>query len=95
MFTAITQGLRVPFVVWCCQFLKAIILKLFKEIVLAYFLVESKTNILYVNINFTGNLYLCSVDIVVTRSQNALFLTFFERLHSQRMFFQYFFHVYT
>ena len=30
---------------------------MFKEIVLAYFLVESKTNILYVNISFTGNLY--------------------------------------
>ena len=30
---------------------------MFKEITLAYFLVESKKNILYVNINFTGNLY--------------------------------------
>ena len=30
---------------------------MFKEIVLTYFLVESKTNIIYVNINFTGNLY--------------------------------------
>ena len=32
-----------------------------------------------------------SVDIVVKYSQNPLFLTFFERLHSQRIFFQYFF----
>ena len=43
------------FQVSCCQFLKAIILKTLNEIVLAFLPVENKTNILYVNINFTGN----------------------------------------
>ena len=47
----------VSFVVSCCQFLKAIVLKTFNEIVLAFLPVERKTNILYVNINFTGNLF--------------------------------------
>ena len=50
------EGLRVPFVVPCCQFLKATILKTFNEIVLAFLPVESTTNILYVNKNFNGNL---------------------------------------
>ena len=40
-----------------CQFLKAIILKDFNKIVFSFLPVESKTNILYVNINFTGNLF--------------------------------------
>ena len=44
-------------IVSCGQFLKAIILKTFNEIVLAFLPVESKTNMLYVNINFTGNLF--------------------------------------
>ena len=47
-----------PFVVSCCQFLKAIISKTFNEIVLPFLPVESKANILHVNINFTGNLFL-------------------------------------
>ena len=51
-------ALGVPFVVSCCKFLKYVILKTFNEIVLAFSSVESKTNILYVNINFTGNLLL-------------------------------------
>ena len=38
-------------------FLKAIILKTFNDIVLAFLPVEIKANILYVNINFTGNLF--------------------------------------
>ena len=37
--------------------LKAIILETFNEIVLAFLPGESKTNILYVDINFTGNLF--------------------------------------
>ena len=41
----------------CCQFLKAIIFKIFNETVLAFLLVQSKTNVLYVNINFTGNIF--------------------------------------
>ena len=45
---------RVPSVVSCCKFLKPIILKTFNEIVLAFLSVESKINILYVNINFTS-----------------------------------------
>ena len=40
----------------CFQFLKAIILKTFNEIALTFLSVESKTNILYVNMNFSGNL---------------------------------------
>ena len=48
----------------CFQFLKAIILKTFDEIVLAFLLVESKTNVLYVNINYTRNYFLYSVDTV-------------------------------
>ena len=50
-------GLRVPFVVSCCQFLKNIILKTFNKVVLAFLPVESKTNMLYVNIHFTRNLF--------------------------------------
>ena len=38
--------------------MKSVILKTFHEIVLAFLSVESKTNILYENINFTGNLLL-------------------------------------
>ena len=52
------QGPMVPFVVPCCKFLKSVILKTFNEIVLVFLSVESKTNILYVNTNFTGNLLL-------------------------------------
>ena len=48
----------------CFQFLKAISLKTFDEIVLAFLLVESKTNVLYVNINYTRNYFLYSVDTV-------------------------------
>ena len=40
----------------CFQFLKAIILKTFNEIGLTFLSVESKANILYVNMNFSGNL---------------------------------------
>ena len=54
-------------------------------------LVESKTNTLYVNINFLEIYFLDLADIVVRYSQNLLLLTLFEDLHSQRMFFQYFF----
>ena len=78
--------------VYCRKFLRSNILKIFNEIALAFLSVESKTNILHVNINFTGNLFLG--DIVVKNSQNLLPFTvfvFFERLHSQRMFFTIFF----
>ena len=51
------KDLRVPFSVSFCQFSKAIILKTYNEIVLVFLPVESKTNTLYVNINFTGNLF--------------------------------------
>ena len=51
------QGLRVPFVVSCCKFLKSVILKTFSEIILAFLSVESKKNIVYGNIDFTGNLF--------------------------------------
>ena len=81
------------FLISCFQFLKAIILKTFNEIVKAFELVESKTNMLHVNINFTGNLFFGLVDIVAKYSQNLLFLTLFEHLHSQRINFQYFFQV--
>ena len=47
MAASAAQGLRVPFVVSGCQFLKAIILKTFNEIVLAFLPVESKTNKIY------------------------------------------------
>ena len=49
------EGLRVPFIISCCEFLKSVILKTFNEIVLAFLSVKRKTNILYVNINFTVN----------------------------------------
>ena len=53
------QGLRVPFVVFCCKILKSVILKTFNPILLAFLSVESKANtVYYVNINFTGNLLL-------------------------------------
>ena len=38
-------------------FRSLIILKIFKEVVQAFLYIESKTNILYVNINFTENLF--------------------------------------
>ena len=46
-----------PFIVSCCQFLKSSILKICNEIFLAFLPVKSKIDILYVNINFTGNLF--------------------------------------
>ena len=46
------------FVISCCKFLKFIILKTFNEVVLAFLSVESKTNKVYVIMNFTGNLIL-------------------------------------
>ena len=71
---------------------KSVILKTFNKIVLAFLSVESKTNILYVRMNLTGNLPLgfgryCDKVLL----EPAVF-HLFERLHSQ-MFFQYFFHV--
>ena len=42
----------------CCNFLKSFILKTFSEIALAFLSVDCKTNILYVNINSTVNLFL-------------------------------------
>ena len=72
------------------MFLK--ILKTFNEIVLAFLPVESKINVLYVNINFTGNLLLEFRRYWGKVLPEATVFTFFERLHSQ-MFFQYFFHV--
>ena len=75
-----------PFVVSCYQFLNAIILKTFNKIVLAFLPVEIMTNILYVSINFTGNLF-----FGFGRYCGRLVLEpAVERLHSQRMFFQYF-----
>ena len=53
---SLLHDFRVPFLVSCCQFIKTITLKSFNEIVLPLS-VESKTIILYVNINFTGNLF--------------------------------------
>ena len=68
-------------------------LKNFIEIVLLFLPVQSKTNILDVNINFTGNIYfLDSIAIMVKWSQNPLILTLLEHRLSQRMFFQYSFH---
>ena len=59
--------------------------------------VESKTNKLYVNNIWIllETYFLDSVDNVVKYSQNPLFLTFFNGLHSHtctQMFFQYFLH---
>ena len=59
------EGLRVPFVVACCQLLKTIILKTFNEIFLAFLSVERKTDILCVIKSFTRNFLLDSVDILV------------------------------
>ena len=62
IFIASTQfwkfPVKVPFLVSCCKCLKSVILKTFNEIVLAFLSVESRTNTLYININFTGNLLL-------------------------------------
>ena len=74
---------------------KHIYLKAFNEIVLAFLSVESKTNILYVNIYFTENLLLGFGRYCGKVSQISLFFTLFERLHSQIIFFKCFFsHVY-
>ena len=60
----------------------------FNEIALAFLPVESKTNILYVNIHFTGNLFF-GFDRYCGKvfPEPAALFTFFERLHSQRIFF--------
>ena len=84
-------GLRVPFVVSCCKFLKSIILKTFNEIALVFLSVESKTNILYVNINFNGNLFLGFGRYCGKVLPEPAVFHLFERLHSQITFFQYFF----
>ena len=52
------EGFRVPFVVSWYKFLNSVILKTLNEIVLNFLSGESKTNVLYVNINFTGNVHL-------------------------------------
>ena len=39
-----------------CLYISMAILKFFHEIILAFLSVESKTKLLYVNTNFTGNL---------------------------------------
>ena len=79
------EGLRVPFVVSWCKFLNSVILKTFNEIVLAFLSVESKTNILYVNINFIGNLllgfgrYYCKMLLFwATALTNSVFSIFFH-----------------
>ena len=46
-----------PFVFSCCKILKSITLKTCYEIALAFLSVESKTNMLYVNKNFIGQLF--------------------------------------
>ena len=50
--------IRVPFAVSCCTFLKSVFLQTLNEIVSTSLSIESKTDILYVNMNFTGNLFL-------------------------------------
>ena len=64
--------------------MKAIILKTFDKIVLAFTPVESKTNMLYVNINYTRDLF-CGFGRYSGKlvPEHAVF----EHLHSQRMFF--------
>ena len=68
------------------------LLKTFNEIVLVFLPVESKANILYVNINFNGNLFFgfgIYCGKVVPEPGTTIFLALFEHLHSQRMFFQH------
>ena len=55
--SSFSHFLRVPVVVSCCKFLKFIILKICYEIDLTFLSVEIKINILFVNINFTGNFF--------------------------------------
>ena len=50
--------LRVLFAVCCCTFLKSIFSQTLNEIVSTFLSIESKTSILYVNMDFTGNLFL-------------------------------------
>ena len=75
------------------KFLKSVILKTFNEIVLAFLSVESKTNILYVNIKFTGKLLLGFGRCCGKVFQEATVFHLSEGLHSQIMVFQYFFQV--
>ena len=55
--------------------------------------VEGKTNILYINIDFTGNLLLGFGRCCGKVLPEITVFYFFECLHSQIMFFQCFFHV--
>ena len=70
---------------------KHIYLKAFNEIVLAFLSVESKTNILYVNINFTGKLLLGFGRCCGKVFPEATVFHLSEGLHSQIMVFQYIF----
>ena len=92
-YRSATQGLRVPFVVLCCQFLKAIILKTFSEIVLAFLPVESNTNILYVNINFPGNVFFGFGKYCGKVTPEPAVSHRFWAAALTKMFFQYFFQV--
>ena len=63
-------------------------LKTFNEIVLDFLSVKSKANILYVNINFIGNLYFGFGRYCGKEFWGALFPSFSLFSDSQRIFFQ-------
>ena len=95
-FSGLTQPLLVPphkhISLRSQSNFRSLVLKTFNGIVLAFLLVKSKTNILYVNKKFAVRSILgfgryCGKVL----PQPALFFTFFERLHSPISLFQYFF----
>ena len=96
LFSGLTQPLLVPphkhISLRSQSNFRSLVLKTFNGIVLAFLLVKSKTNILYVNKKFAVRSILgfgryCGKVL----PQPALFFTFFERLHSPISLFQYFF----
>ena len=96
LFSGLTQPLLVPphkhISLRSQSNFRSLVLKTFNGIVLAFLLVKSKTNILYVNKKFAVRSILgfgryCGKVL----PQPALLFTFFERLHSPISLFQYFF----
>ena len=87
LFFSIYLSLIVPFVVSCCKFLKSIIFKTFNDIALAFLSVESKTYILWVNINFNGKLFFRFGRYCGKVFPEPAAIHLFECLHSQGMFF--------
>ena len=91
MTPVLKAGPRVPFVVSCCTFLKSIFLQTLNKIISTLLSMESKTTILYVNMNFTGNLFLGFSRYCDKLYLESTVFHLFLCLHLQGMFLKFFF----